>query len=120
MQSNHHNEHQADSVAVVAERELDPESILSAFWLPPLYKRKAIHSLMRHLSMACNWFFSGNLLSWLLVGWLVVVGAQLAGGWLTGRQRVVVVPYLARRQPPTHPPTYLPTYLTPARHHPCP
>ena len=115
MQSNHHNEHQA-AEREAAERELDPESILSAFWLPPLYKRKAIHSLMRHLSMACNWFFSGKLLSWLLVGWLVVVGAQLAAGWLTGRQRVVVVPYLARRQPPTH----LPTYLTPARHHPCP
>ena len=62
--------------------------------------------------LAVGFFWSPPL----LVGWLVVVAAQLAG-WLTGRQRVVVVPYLARRQPPsTHPPSY----LTPAHHHPCP
>ena len=68
--------------------------------------------------LAVGFFWSPPL----LVGWLVVVAAQLAG-WLTGRQRVVLVPYLARRQATPHPPippTHPPTYLTPARHHPCP
>lgn len=101
--NHHHTERQAGLAA--AKRQLDPESIFPAFWLPPLHRGKAMRSSMRHLRMV---FFRPPSLSRLLAGGSCNSTGRVAywpsegGCALLGAQ--------ASHPPPT---TYLPDPRTP-------